>query len=150
MNKEVKWLVKAGLIILGSGALMLKFFEINYRAVCDHPVADRPWSLLFLASLFITTIIMSIVQRVRYEAGTIFGRFISSSVLLCGLAAVVPLISCYLDILAYGHLNGPAHVPFIYFGFCLYVIIIAAILLLTGLAYALEMAYQQKARNKQS
>lgn len=137
MLKELKFLALTGLMLLVSGALGLRGAEDIYQECCNHLVIDRPWDILFLASFFVTAFIMGIVQRVRYSPSGRLGRFASSLVLLWGVAAIVPAYFSALDILTYGHFNGPGSLPFIFTGRVLYAHIMVATLLLTSAFYLL-------------
>ena len=140
MFKAARELCLTGLILLVSGTLGLRLLEIIYRACCDHHVEERPWALLLLTSFFITAVVMGIVQRFRYRPETGTGRFFSTLALLCGLAAGVPAYFCALDILGYGHLNGPMTMPFIFLGLWYYARLIIVALLFTGIIHLFRIS----------
>ena len=140
MFKAARELCLTGLILLVSGTLGLRLLEIIYRACCDHHVEERPWALLLLTSFFITSVVMGIVQRFRYRPETGTGRFFSTLALLCGLAASVPAYFCALDILGYGHLNGPMAMPFIFLGLWYYARLIIVALLFTGIIHLFRIS----------
>lgn len=140
MFKAARELCLTGLILLVSGTLGLRLLEIIYRAGCDHHVEERPWALLLLTSFFITAVVMGIVQCFRYRPETGTGRFFSILALLCGLAAGVPAYFCALDILGYGHLNGPMTMPFIFLGVWYYARLIIVALLFTCIIHLFKIS----------
>ena len=141
MPKDARGLCLTGLILLVSGTLGLRLLEITYRACCDHRVEERPWFLLALTSFFLTAVVMGIMQRIRCKPETRLGRFFSTLALLWGLAAVVPAYFCALDILTYGHINGPMEIPFIFPGLFYYAALMAVSLLITGIIYLFKVSH---------
>ena len=126
------------ILVLTAG---ITFFDIGqevYRYMSNHHVEERPMGLLFITSVFATMFIMGIVQRMMFTPQTFFLRFISTLTLGWGIAAIVPLYYCILDLWSFGKLNGPMSMPWFIAGVFYYAILTVAILLFTGLVYLLK------------
>ena len=126
------------ILVLTASITFLDIGQDVYRYMSDHHVEERPMGLLFMTSEFATMFIMGIVQRMMFNPQTYFQRFISTLTLSWGIAAIVPLYYCILDLWSFGKLNGPMSMPWFFAGIFYYAILVVAILILTGLVYLLK------------
>ena len=126
------------ILVLTAGLTFLDIGQEVYRYMSGHHVEERPMGLLFITSVFATMFIMGIVQRLMFTPQTFFLRFISTLTLGWGIAAIVPLYHCILDLWSFGKLNGPMSMPWIFAGVFYYSLLVVAILLLTSLVYLLK------------
>lgn len=134
----MKRFVIISILVLTAGITFLDIGQEVYRHMSNHHVGERPMGLLFITSVFATMFIMSIVQRMMFTPQTFFQRFISTLTLGWGIAAIVPLYYCVLDLWSFGKLNGPMSMPWIFAGVFHYALLAGVILLLTGLVYLLK------------
>lgn len=130
--------VLISILVLTAGITFLDIGQEVYRYMSSHHVEERPMGFLFLTSVFATMFIMGIVQRLMFTPQTFFLRFISTLILGWGIAAIVPLYYCILDLWSCGKLNGPMSMPWIFAGIIYYALLVVAILLLTSLVYLLK------------
>ena len=130
--------VLISILVLTAGVTFLDIGQEVYRYMSDHHVEERPMGLLFITSVFATMFIMGIVQRIMFTPQTSFLRFISTLTLGWGIAAIVPLYYCILDLWSCGKLNAPMSMPWIFAGVFYYALLVVAILLLTSLVYLLK------------
>ena len=126
------------ILVLTASITFLDIGQDVYRYMSDHHVEERPMGLLFMTSEFATMFIMGIVQRIMFTPQTSFLRFISTLTLGWGIAAIVPLYYCILDLWSCGKLNVPMSMPWIFAGVFYYALLVVAILLLTSLVYLLK------------
>ena len=130
--------VLISILVLTAGITFLDIGQEVYRYMSDHHVEERPMDFLFITSVFATMFIMGIVQRLMFTPQTFFLRFVSTLILGWGIAAIVPLYYCILDLWSFGKLNGPMSMPWIFAGVIYYALLVVAILLLTSLVYLLK------------
>ena len=130
--------VLISILVLTAGITFLDIGQEVYRYMSDHHVEERPMGFLFITSVFATMFIMGIVQRLMFTPQTFFLRFVSTLILGWGIAAIVPLYYCILDLWSFGKLNGPTSMPWIFAGVFYYALLVVAILLLTSLVYLLK------------
>ena len=130
--------VLISILVLTAGITFLDIGQEVYRYMSDHHVEERPMDFLFITSVFATMFIMGIVQRIMFTPQTFFLRFVSTLILGWGIAAIVPLYYCILDLWSCGKLNGPMSMPWIFAGVIYYALLVVAILLLTSLVYLLK------------
>jgi hypothetical protein len=130
--------VLISILVLTAGITFLDIGQEVYRYMSSHHVEERPMDFLFMTSVFATMFIMGIVQRLMFTPQTFFLRFVSTLILGWGIAAIVPLYYCILDLWSCGKLNGPMSMPWIFAGVIYYALLVVAILLLTSLVYLLK------------
>ena len=130
--------VLISILVLTAGLTFLDIGQEVYRYMSDHHVEERPMGFLFITSVFATMFIMGIVQRMMFTPQTFFLRFVSTLILGWGIAAIVPLYYCIMDLWSFGKLNGPMSMPWIFAGVIYYALLVVAILLLTSLVYLLK------------
>ena len=130
--------VLISILVLTAGITFLDIGQEVYRYMSDHHVEERPMDFLFITSVFATMFIMGIVQRLMFTPQTFFLRFVSTLILGWGIAAIVPLYYCILDLWSCGKLNVPMSMPWIFAGVIYYALLVVAILLLTSLVYLLK------------
>ena len=130
--------VLISILVLTAGLTFLDIGQEVYRYMSSHHVEERPMGFLFITSVFATMFIMGIVQRLMFTPQTFFLRFVSTLILGWGIAAIVPLYYCIMDLWSFGKLNGPMSMPWIFAGVIYYALLVVAILLLTSLVYLLK------------